>query len=79
MFVLNLAASELFASMFLLVRDVINLLRLYPEHEKLGTIDRSFWVMNMFFVTAVQYIYISAMVFIAADRFFQVNYFLPGT
>ena len=49
----------------------MNLLRLREEDER---VDRSFWIMNMFFVTTVQYIYILAMVFIAADRFFHVFY-----
>ena len=59
-YILNLAISELFASLFLTARDVINLMRLYPENVRLGQIDRTFWIMNMFFVTAVKYIYISA-------------------
>ena len=72
LYVLNLASSELFASLFLLVRDTINFMRLYPENKRLGEVDRAFWIMNMFFVTAIQYIYILAMIYITADRFFKV-------
>ena len=74
LFVLNLALSEFFASVFLTARDVINLMRLSPENVPLGPIDRSFWIMNKFFVTAVQYIYILAMIYITCDRCVQIRF-----
>ena len=70
LYVLNLAICEFFACVFLTGRDVLNLLRL--QHMRHSAVDRSFWIANMFFVTAVQYIYILAMVYITADRFFAV-------
>ena len=38
LYVLNLAISEFFASVFLTARDVVNLLRLLPQHKKLGSV-----------------------------------------
>ena len=70
LYLINLAGVEVFANAFLLARDVVN------QNVQRGTVKTSsedmfkkfFWCMNMFYVTGVSYLYVSAMFYLTADR-----------
>ena len=62
-YVTNLAAAELFANIFLIARDIINIFRLTSKD-----FDVPFWSMNMAYVTGIFYICILARFYVTVDR-----------
>ena len=79
LYLINLAAIETFSNALLMARDVVNLKvgRLQPG--KVRDVHKTFfWCMNMFYVTGVSYVYLSAMFCITGDRLclvlFSSNY-----
>ena len=70
LFLLNLAFSEVYANIVLSVRDVFNLCIDLCDDKDI--VRKIFWCINIYFVTGVCYIYISAMFYITGDRLFHI-------
>ena len=69
LYLINLAATEIFANFVLLTRDVVNLKVHLLQPGKVRDVYKTFfWCINMFYVTGVSYVYICAMFYITGDR-----------
>lgn len=70
-YLINLAASEILASFFLLARDAVLIQRLF-DVQNIKFLERVFWCLNIAYVSGVAYITIFARFFVTGDRMLHI-------